>query len=271
MEDERVSVNARDDEGHTVLQYAFASPDPLAAKKALRDLFPNLETTEPPHISFDEKREPLSSHQLAHGSSLSLEGGLRMVAPVLKAGADPNEPDDNLGNFGLHWALMGTEFAFQLPIGPRGVPKLLRLSCHPNGIVSIDAVRACLELGDSAVDACNRQGETALHLVISGGHGVEALDLLLAQGADPNLMDDKGEIAAHRFARHVVKEAPLMLAKLLESSKGKVLAKAVFNSDRRGLSANAKMELEVQPVSIETLNAFHILLLFLTLCYCFRV
>jgi ankyrin repeat protein len=235
LDDERVSLNARDDEGHTVLQYAFASPDPLVAKKALRDLFPDIHVPERQSLGNDE----------SFNNALCLQGGLRMVSPVLRAGADPNEPDDKLGNFGLHWALMGTELDFQLPIGPRGIPKLLRLSCHPVGNVSIDAVRACFELGDAAVDACNRQGETPLHLVVSGGHGLQTLDLMLAQGADPNLMDEKGEIAAHRFARHVVSDAPAMLAKLLEASKGKVLAKAVFNNDRRGLSPDAKMELEV--------------------------
>jgi len=263
LEDPRVYVNARDHDGHTVLQYAFASPDPLIAQKALRDLFPpeghvseqpSYQASEQPSSGDGLKNDSTSPPMASSSSSsprnevLCLEGQLRMIEAVLSAGADPNEPDDIGGDFGLHWALNGTQFDFQLPKGPRGLPKLLRLSCRPTGDVSIAAVQACLDLGDSAVDACNRKGETALHLVVSGGHGVGALDLLLAQGADPNLMDEQGEIAAHRFAKHVVSEAPLMLSKLLEASKGKVLRRAEFNNERRGLSTDAKMELEVDAV-----------------------
>ena len=247
-------VNARDREGRTLLQYAFSCPKVIETRRALRDLIPGNKTfaQSDPASSSSSGATLLSqannSNKIAGKAAttpLKLEGDCRMVAHVLQAGADPNEADDLIGDFGLHMALHGTNFTFQLPIGPRGVPRPLQLRVQPDGPQALFAAQRCVNEGEADVNACNRVGETALHLLVSEGLGPALLDLLLGQGADPNLLDARGELAVHRFARHVTPEAPSMLARLLRMSKGKILRPAVFSNERRALSPEAKMDLAV--------------------------
>jgi len=249
--DQGANVNARDRDGRTLLQYAFSCPKVIETRRALRDLIPGNKTFASDPSSSSSGAAVLSqanntnNYKAGKPTPLNLEGDCRMVAHVLQSGADPNEADDLIGDFGLHMALHGTSFTFQLPIGPRGVPRPLQLKVQPDGLQALLASQRCVNEGEADVNACNRAGETALHLLVSEGHASALLELLLEQGADPNLLDSRGELAVHRFARHVTPEAPAMLARLLRVSKGKILRPAVFSNERRALSAEAKMDLAV--------------------------
>ena len=79
----------------------------------------------------------------------------------------------------------------------------LHVALGPSSAARHDTVKLLVDrLTREALDASNSSGQTALHLAVQRKEqGVEALQLLLARGANPQLADSRGQTALH-LARH---------------------------------------------------------------------
>lgn len=271
------SLNARDINGHTVLQYAFAAPTAAAAKHALHELLPEDQggndddddddggvagiltkggmgpsrlTSSATKLSArrggqmtaasdvasevtmsemgspkaairgrdgnrqrryhrgsnnGQGKESSSGSSKDRSSALTLRGDLRLVPLVLSSGADPNEAEDQRGDFGLHMALRGTAIDFQLPIGPRGKPRLLRLRTRPPALVLMQSSASAAATSSAASfnDDEQQLSPTSLAtLAKKEAAGWELASLLalrscLRRQAAPDLCNHAGETALH--------------------------------------------------------------------------
>ncbi|TMW62619.1 hypothetical protein Poli38472_005237 [Pythium oligandrum] len=111
---------------------------------------------------------------------------------LAKTKIDVNVSNAN-GDFVLH-ALVSTLVVRK---SIRSVPVCLRYnSRRVESEVLLSLVKDVIETHQAALDACNKLGQTPLHLALLYGHAEIALDLL-GRGANPNIQDDFGCLPLH--------------------------------------------------------------------------
>ncbi|KAL7304484.1 hypothetical protein TKK_0003276 [Trichogramma kaykai] len=170
-----VDVDARDSEGNSALLLALSKNN-----RKLAELL--LSRGADPTLANDEGTKPLDVLTKGTPLYLALENDYPTMAELLlRNGSDPNRGNDD-GDAPLH------------------------LMCKHKDRIEDDFVtlffQICVDEDRTlALDARNRWSETPLHLALVNEHRTMA-ELLLRNGADPNLADRDGLMPLHLLCEH---------------------------------------------------------------------
>ena len=183
--------------GDNVLKYAFLMPRATAPVSAGRlDVFP---------------------------------GAPKLIADVLRVGADPNIADEN-GNHPLHWVLGGARI--------RCIVSFCRVEIVSESTDLLESVSTLVGAG-AQVNVCNKEGQTPLHIAISGGHVTAAIALTIKFGADPNVADAAGNLPLHYACASPAYEP--LVRMLLEAGASRPIRRGAFVDLGRGLCRSEKL------------------------------
>ncbi|KAF0686530.1 Aste57867_21717 [Aphanomyces stellatus] len=161
----------------------------------------------------------------------------------LARGADPNISDGD-GAFPLHWVLSSAH----IRTGMRGCTVCLRFESTALPPDAIVALTTMLLEHDAHVDACNKLGQTPLHVAVLNGHGRAALTLL-AHGAHPFRTDRFGCLPLHYLCAGACGAETLAVldAMLALASKFEVVP-GTYADLRKGKSPAEKMLVELDAI-----------------------
>ena len=177
--DSGANPNAPDEDGDTALHWAFLATHASSGVEVARAL---IEAGADPSV-----RGSLDATPLQRAAKRGDRGGFRLLMDL---GADPSIRDED-GDPPLHWAFLGDHaFASEFTLA------LLEAGADPNARGSLRA--------------------TPLHHAAKDGLG-QAVELLVAAGADLHAEDKDGDTPLHWAFVGDVEFAPAVLGKLLEA------------------------------------------------------
>ncbi len=122
---------------------------------------------------------------------------------LLQAGADAGKAPKVTADDGELYDLLITHAA--QPASPTELSDQLVYLCRGDRGGNVEQVARLLSLG-ARIDHQDHKGKTALHRAAKAGF-VETLQVLFRHGADPNIVDTKGESALFDAVRSTIKDA----------------------------------------------------------------
>jgi ankyrin repeat protein len=217
------AIDAVTEWGDSILKYAFVSPSSRKLRSLLR-------------FHFEEH---------AHEAMESVSGNARFVTLFLENGADVTSCDAD-GNYPMHWIINGTSISYRLD----GVDVILS---NKSGMFGPDCnyLERAQQLLDNGfvdrVDGCNKFGQTPLHLAFARGM-TDVAKLLLDNNANPNIIDDRGNIPLHVACVGWALNSEELVRKMLLIGNAKRLIKGTFTSAdvARGLTKKAREDHDIE-------------------------
>ena len=164
-----------------------------------------------------------------HGGYTVSPGAPRLIPVLLRGGADPNIADEN-GNHPLHWALAGARI--------RCVVSFCLVDIRSESTELLDVLSTLVGAG-AQVNVSNREGQTPLHIAVSGGHVAAAVALTVNFSADPNVADAGGNLPLHYACASPAFE-PLVRV-LLTAGASRPIRRGAFVDLGRGLRRSEKL------------------------------
>ncbi len=185
-----VDPNAANDYGATALYAAAASADPAMTVKLLA-------------AGADANMHLLSGETPL--MEASLRGHLATVRALLEGGADPNAQENSGGQTALMWAISERQSAVAEELVKHKADVNLRSKSGSSPLMfaaqgDLKSARILLAAGAHPNDVHPDTGQTAL-IVASTMGNTELVELLLNNGADPNIRDANTFTALHAAVR----------------------------------------------------------------------
>lgn len=210
------------------------------------------------------RRESMRPLKTPRGT-IVVRGDARMVPYILACGADPNV-SSGMGDFPLHWAVIGTETSVRImnqhvkivngggvfavdsvssrggnciqtnhSVGEKSTSLNEKVTKAGNQTVvneeDLSLLKVLVKAG-SALDSCDPQGLTALHAAVIASRGTFA-GALLDAGASPNISDSLGCLPLHYACLRATSGFADLASRLLDLGMGRPLDKGVHRDLRK--------------------------------------